>query len=96
LRKLEKMQKAPDAEITIYRASPINELNDWDRVTTDKIYANDIKRMNWGKVYAYKAKLWDLRFPKDTDSLPSASMASTFSYSPKTSQLRKIREQANK
>jgi len=90
LKRLEKLQNNPDAEVTIYRASPKNELNDGDWVTTDKTYANDIKKQNGGKVYSYTAKVKDLRFPKDLETLPSLSMASTFSYSPKTSQLTDI------
>ncbi|MBU2251808.1 MAG: hypothetical protein KJ977_05465 [Candidatus Omnitrophica bacterium] len=96
LRKLEKLQNNPEGEITIYRASPKKELNDGDWVTTDKFYANDIKKQNGGKVYSYKVKIKDLRFPKDTESLPSLSMASTFAYSPKTSQLTDIYNQAVK
>jgi len=96
LKKLEKLQWNPDMEITIYRASPKEWLNDGDWITTDKIYANDIKKQNWWKVYSYKAKVSDLRFPIDVETLPSVAMESTFSYSPKTSQLKQIREEANK
>ena len=96
LKKLEKLQNNPEADITIYRASPKNELNDGDWVTTDKIYANDIKRQNGGKVYSYNVKVKDLRFPKDSETLPYVSMASTFTYSPKTSQLTDIWNKANK
>ena len=96
LKKLEKLQNNPEADITIYRASPKNELNDGDWVTTDKIYANDIKRQNGGKVYSYNVKVKDLRFPKDSETLPSVSMASTFTYSPKTSQLTDIWNKAHK
>ncbi len=90
LKKLEKLKNNPDADIKIFRASPKNELNDGDWITTDKTYANDIKRQNGGKVYEYTVKVKDLRFPKDVETLPSLSMASTFSYSPKTSQLTDI------
>ena len=95
LKKLEKLQNTPEAEVKIYRASPKNELNDGDWVTTDKIYANDIKKQNGGKVYSYTVKVKDLRFPKDLESLPSTSMASVFSYSPETSQLADIWNKAN-
>ena len=95
LKKLEKLQKNPETDVTIYRSSPKNELNDGDWVTTDKTYANDIKKQNGGKVYSYTVKVKDLRFPKDTETLPSLSMASTFSYSPKTSQLTDIWKQAH-
>lgn len=33
-------------EVTIYRASPKNELNPGDWVTIDKAYAQDIKKQN--------------------------------------------------
>lgn len=95
LKKLEKLQNNPEAEVTIYRASPKNELNDGDWVTTDKTYANDIKKQNGGKVYSYTAKVKDLRFPNDTETLPSLSMGSSFSYSPKTSQLSNIYKEAH-
>lgn len=96
LKKLEKLQNNPDADVTIYRASPKNEINEGDWVTTDKIYANYIKKQNGGKVYSYTVKVKDLRFPKDTETLPSLSMASTFSYSPKTPQLLDIWNKAHK
>lgn len=96
LKKLEKLQGNPEKEITIYRASPKKWLNDGDWVTIDRVYANDIKNQNWWKVYSYAAKVWDLRFPIDTDTLPSLAMESTFSFSPETSKLKKIREEANK
>lgn len=96
LKKLEKLKNNPNADVKIFRASPKNELNDGDWVTTDRNYANDIKRQNGGKVYEYTVKVKDLRFPKDTETLPSLSMASTFSYSPKTRELNNIWNKANK
>lgn len=96
LKKLEKLQNNPDADVIIYRASPVNELNEGDWVTTDKIYANDIRKQNGGKVYSYTIKVKDLRFPNDVENLPSLSMASTFSYAPKLSQLTSIWNEANK
>jgi len=95
LKKLEKLKNNPSADVKIFRASPKNKLNDGDWVTTDRTYANYIKRQNGGKVYEYTVKVKDLRFPKDTETLPSLSMASTFSYSPKTSQLIDIWNKAN-
>jgi len=95
LKKLEKLRNNPEADITIYRASPKNEINEGDWVTTDKTYANDIKKQNGGKVYSYTVKVKDLRFPKDSETLPSLSMASTFSYSSKASQLTDIWKEAN-
>ena len=54
----------PDADVTIYRASPKNELNSGDRVTVDRDYANDIKRQNGGTVHKYTVKAKDLFYPK--------------------------------
>jgi hypothetical protein len=84
IKKLEKIQGNPEAEVTIYRASPVNELNDGDWVTTNREYANNIKEQNGGKVYTYKVKAKDLRYPNDIESLPSLARAAAFSYSPKT------------
>lgn len=96
LNRLKKIINNPDKEITIYRTSPKNELNPGDWVTTDRIYANDIKRQNGGKVYSYKAKVSDLLFPNDFNSLPSSSIASAFQYNPKISELTDIWNKANK
>ena len=85
IKKLKKIQGNPETEIKIYRASPVNELNDGDWVTTNREYANNIKNQNGGKVYTYTVKAKDLRYPNDIESLPSAARASAFSYSPKTS-----------
>lgn len=87
LNRLKKNINNPEKEITIYRASPVDELNEGDWVTTDRIYANDIKKQNGGKVYSYKVKVKDLLFPNNLDSLPSASMASAFQYNPRISEL---------
>lgn len=96
LNKLKRLQNNPEKEITIYRASPVKELNEGDWVTADRIYANDIKRQNGGHVYSYKVKVKDLRFPNDIESLPSASMASAFQYNPRISELTDIFNKANK
>lgn len=96
LKRLKKLIGNPDKEITIYRASSKNELNPGDWITNDKVYANDIKRQNGGKVYSYTVKVGDLRFPTDIDSLPSSSMAAAFQYNPKYKQLQDIWNKANK
>ena len=96
LDKLKKLVNNPDKEITIYRASPVNELNAGDWVTADKVYANDIKKQNGGKVFTHTVKVKDLRFPNNLDTLPSASMASAFQYNPKISELIDIWNKANK
>jgi hypothetical protein len=99
--RLKKIMKDPEAEITIYRASPKNELNSWDWVTVDRDYANDIKKQNWWIVHKYTVKAKDLYYPKTMDwfeDLPSLSKRSSFQYqdNKQISQLRKIREEANK
>lgn len=98
--KLKKVMSDPNADITVYRASPKNELNSWDRVTIDKDYAEDIKKQNWGKVYTHKVKAKDLFYPKTLDwfrDLPSLNKRWALQYqdTQNVSQLRKIREQAN-
>ena len=90
LKKLEKLIDNPEKEVTIYRTSPVNELNEGDWITLDKVYANDIKRQNGGKVNQFTVQVKDLRFPKDIDSLPSASMASAFQYNPRLQELTDI------
>lgn len=98
--RLKKIMKNPDADVTIYRASPKNELNSGDRVTVDRDYANDIKRQNGGTVHKYTVKAKDLFYPKTKEwfeDLPSLSKWSSFQYQDtnKIWQLRKIREEAN-
>ena len=99
--RLKRIMKNPEADITIYRASPKNELNSWDWVTVDKDYANDIKRQNWGTVHKYTVKAKDLFYPTTKEwfeDLPSLSKWSSFQYQDTNniSKLRKIREEANK
>jgi len=90
LNRLKKIVNNPEKEITIYRASPIKELNDGDWITTDRVYANDIKNQNGGKIYTYTVKVKDLRFPNDLDALPETSMASVFQYNPKVQQFKQL------
>ena len=82
LRKLRELQGKPNAEVRIYRASPVNELNSGDWVTTSKTYANDIKKQNGGKVYEYTVKASDLKYPNDITELPSLARFSAFKYEP--------------
>lgn len=87
-----------EREIKIYRASPKDELNAGDWVTTDRTYANDIRRQNGGKVYEHTVKVKDLYYPNTTEGfmeLPSLARFSSFQYTPK-SQLTDIWERANK
>ena len=82
LSKLRKMQGNPEMEIKIYRASPKNEINIGDWVTTSKTYANDIKKQNGGKVYEYTVKASELKYPNDISELPSLARFSAFKYEP--------------
>jgi len=82
LYKLKKMQGNPGMEVKIYRASPVNELNKGDWITTSKTYAQDIKKQNGGKVYEYTAKASDLKYPNDISELPSLARFSAFKYEP--------------
>jgi len=81
--KLKSIISNPDAEVTIYRASPKNELNSGDWVTIDKAYANDIKKQNGGKVYSHTVKASDLFYPttmKEFKELPSLNKWGAFQY----------------
>jgi flavin-binding protein dodecin len=77
---LKKIVGNPEAEVKIYRASPLNEINDGDWVTTSKTYANDIKAQNGGKVYEYTVKAKDLNLPKNIEDNPSLARFSAFQY----------------
>ncbi len=84
--KFKEIMKNPEADIKIYRASPKNELNQWDWVTIDKTYANDIKRQNWWKVYEYNVKAKDLLYPNTIEwfnELPSLNKRWAFQYNGK-------------
>lgn len=85
LKKLEKILRNPGSEVRVYRASPVNELNAGDWVTTNKSYANTIAKQNGGKVYTHTVKADDLRYPKDIKDLPSLARASAFKYDPSAS-----------
>lgn len=79
--RLKKISGNPEADVKIYRASPINELNDGDWVTTSRTYANDIKRQNGGRVYEYSIKARDLNLPANIEDNPSLARFSAFQYS---------------
>jgi hypothetical protein len=86
--KLKSIMSNPDADITIYRASPKNELNSGDWVTIDKDYANDIRKQNGGKVYAHTVKAKELFYPKTLEGfkdLPSLNKWGAFQYQSKLS-----------
>lgn len=79
--KLNKIIGNPDADVKVYRASPVGELNSGDWVTNDKIYANDIKRQNGGEVYEYTVKAKELNLPANIEDNPSLARFSAFQYS---------------
>ena len=83
---LQKIKWNPNAEITIYRASPKNELNVWDRVSFSKKYAEWEWVAEWSKVFAHKVKAKDIYFAGDD--------INEFWYLPKD-KLKQIREEAN-
>jgi len=81
--KLKAIMSNPDSDVTVYRASPKNELNSGDWVTIDKDYANDIKNQNGGKVYKYTIKAKELFYPKTLEGfkdLPSLNKWGAFQY----------------
>ena len=82
--KLKKIQQDPNMDVKIYRASPVNELNDGDWVTTSKIYANDIKQQNGGRVYEYTVKAKELNLPKNINDNPSNARFAAFQYGEKS------------
>lgn len=92
--KLEKIQGNPEAEVTIYRTSPKNELNYGDWVTIDRDYATRMKNDVKGKIYTYKVKAKDLVYNQGDNS----GNGFNFGYFPQQtkSQLTDIWNQANK
>ena len=61
---LQEIKGKPDTEITIYRASPKNELNSGDWVTFSKEYAK-LSAEKDEKVFSYKVKAKDIIFAGD-------------------------------
>lgn len=101
LNKLKAIIDNPNKEVTIYRASPRNEINTGDWVTIDRDYANDIKRQNGGKVFSFKVKASDLYYPNTLSGfkeLPSLNKWGAFQYQPEelVSKLTDIWNKANK
>lgn len=80
LRKLKKILNNPNETVKIYRASPVNELNSGDWVTTDKSYAQNVANNNGGKVYTYEVDASQLYYPDDINNLPSLHRLSSFQY----------------
>ena len=87
---LKKIKGNPDAEVTIYRASPKNELNTGDWVTLSKEYAKGESLAEGSKINSFKVKAKDIQFAGDS--------INEFGYYPK-SQLtdiwKKAREEAS-
>ena len=78
LRKLKSIFNHPEEDIKIYRASPVNELNNGDWVTTDKAYAKNVADNNGGKVYEYTVKPNQLYYSDNIRDLPSLHRLSSF------------------
>lgn len=61
-----KIRNNPEADVTIYRASPKNELNSGDWITFSKNYAeSEVDDQRVEKVFAYKIKAKDAIFAGD-------------------------------
>lgn len=80
LRKLHKIFNHPEEDIKVYRASPVNELNSGDWITTDKAYAKNVAQNNGGKVYEHTIKPSQLYYPDNINELPSLHRLSSFQY----------------
>lgn len=80
LNKLKKILKSTNDKVKIYRASPVNELNSGDWVTTDKSYAKNVANENGGKVYEYEVDPKQLYYPDNIKDLPSLHKLSSFQY----------------
>jgi len=80
LSKLKKILNNPEEKVKIYRASPVNELNNGDWVTTDKSYAQNVANNNGGKVYTYEVNANELYYPDNVSELPSLHRLSSFQY----------------
>jgi hypothetical protein len=65
-RELLKVKGDPNAEVTIYRASPIKELRTGDWVTLSKEYAKDESLQEGVEVYSFKARAKDIQFAGDS------------------------------
>lgn len=68
MQQLNKVRNKPDAEITIYRATTGDSINDGDWITLSKEYAkmhNESQLDNKGKVLEMKVKAKDIQFAGD-------------------------------
>lgn len=78
--KLKRIASNPTANVKIYRASPVNQLNHGDWVTNNRDYAHDIKVQNGGKVFTHTVKAHELHLPKNIEDNPSTARFSAFQY----------------
>ena len=62
---LKKIRGNPNAEVTIYRSSPKNELKNGDWVTLSKTYADEEGLKEGVKTHAFKVKAKDIQFAGD-------------------------------
>ena len=62
---LKKIRNNPDAEVTVYRAGPKNELNGGDWVSLSKKYAEQEALAEGTQVHAFKAKASEVQFGGD-------------------------------
>jgi hypothetical protein len=65
LNALLKIRNKPEAEVTVYRATPRKELNDGDWITLSKKYAIQESQSENSPVYAFKVKAKDIQFAGD-------------------------------
>ncbi len=65
IRAILKIKGKPNAEVTVYRASPKNELNNGDWISLSKKYADGESKTEGVKVYSFKVKAKDIQFAGD-------------------------------
>lgn len=63
---LRKIKDSPDAEVTVYRASPKDELNEGDWVSLSRTYAKGEGRYENVPVHAFKVKAKEIQFAGDS------------------------------
>ncbi len=66
LKTIQSIKANPNAEVTIYRASPKNEFNHGDWVTLSKEYANQESKAEGVKVYSKTVKASEIGWPGDS------------------------------
>lgn len=63
---IRKVRNNPEAEVTVYRAAPKNELNHGDWISLSKKYAQGESAVEGTKVHSFKVKAKELRWPGDS------------------------------